>query len=416
MKGIYHFSLCCLLFLASMFMLPSCGGGGGGGGNGGEEPPSGTVIWSEKTDYGFNAEIYASVVDMNYIYTAGYNETCDVDVYESCSQWRIEKRSLRDGTLIDWISTAPTSTWDTAVAMTIANETLYVVGNDMTDSWRVENRSSLDLKVNWNVYSLPIPSTYDAAMALAKDSNYIYIAGYSNDESDNQAWRIEKRDIISGATVTFFDGDGILTSATGTSSVAMAIAVDPVNEELFIAGYDDLGWRIEKRSTNTGQLMPGFIDEENEGGVVHSVAGSANAIAIGGGYLYIAGHHDKDVFNASLRIEKRSLSDGSLAGYAEVTNSGDNSLTAIVLDSSCFYVAGYSMITSGNYEWHIEKRNFDLSLDSSFGTNGVVTRKFSDGDDTAWSIAIDPVNPYIYVSGYDSYPGHYQWRVEKIVK
>jgi hypothetical protein len=46
---------------------------------------------------------------------------------------------------------------------------------------------------------------------MAIDATYIYVAGYDSTVSaaDSQ-WRIEKRDITTGALVTAFDTDGIV--------------------------------------------------------------------------------------------------------------------------------------------------------------------------------------------------------------
>jgi len=74
---------------------------------------------------------------------------------------------------------------------------------------------------------------------------------------------------------------------------------------------------------------------------------------------------------------------------------------------------------SGNYQWRIEKRSLtDGSLVAGFGAGGVVTINPSTGFDMAWGIAID--STAMYVVGYDESPGpgsgNYQWRIEKRVK
>jgi hypothetical protein len=81
------------------------------------------------------------------------------------------------------------------------------------------------------------------------------------------------------------------------------------------------------------------------------------------------------------------------------------------------YVVGYDY--SPKYcRWRIEKRSLtDGSLVSAFGTGGVVTSKPSVGWDRAYSIAID--SAAMYVAGRDRSPGEledWQWRIEKRVK
>ena len=91
---------------------------------------------------------------------------------------------------------------------------------------------------------------------------------------------------------------------------------------------------------------------------------------------------------------------------------------SIAIDSTAMYVVGFDF-SPGNGQWRIEKRSLtDGSLVPGFGTGGVVTSNPSTGTDGAVGIAID--STAIYVVGCDESlgpgTGNLQWRIEKRVK
>jgi hypothetical protein len=388
--------------------------------------PPGAVGWSQTINPLSPSQAYAVAVQGPYIYIGGYNETATDCFGVPCSQWRIEKRNASNGSLVNGfgtggvLTTTATSEFDYIAAMTTDDTYLYAVGIDEHYGWRIDKRNLSDgaLDVTFGTqYSSPPLDSFDSANAVAKDSSSLYVAGYRDDGID-QMWLIEKRDINTGALVPAFDTDGVVTSAGGGgSNQAYAIALDPENNAMYIAGFDASGWRIEKRRLDTGALVTDF----SGGGVGHSVAGSANALATDGNYLYIVGQEEISFAYTRLRIEKRSLVDGSLVSSStDGPASGNDALYAIAVDAPYFYVTGYAKnpSTDGNYDWYVEKRALDtLGRETAFGTNGVVKRDLSTGgDDTSYAIAVDPADPFIYVSGYDSDPGYSEWRIEKIAK
>ncbi|HUC20989.1 MAG TPA: hypothetical protein VMR98_05885, partial [Candidatus Polarisedimenticolaceae bacterium] len=80
----------------------------------------------------------------------------------------------------------------------------------------------------------------------------IYIVG----ETDAQDWRIEKRDLTTGALVTAFDTDGIVDGAAATN-LPNGVATD--GTYLYVIGSDaSANWRIEKRDLTTGALVTAF--------------------------------------------------------------------------------------------------------------------------------------------------------------
>ena len=88
-------------------------------------------------------------------------------------------------------------------------------------------RMQLVKGATFSVTSAPSPTGYDEPSAITTDSNYIYVAG--KDLSSGQRWRIEKRDILTGALVTGFGSpNGYVISASATAE-PKAIIQDEAN-------------------------------------------------------------------------------------------------------------------------------------------------------------------------------------------
>ncbi len=107
------------------------------------------------------------------------------------------------------------------------------------------------------VISNPAESN-ETLFSIAVDSGYVYLAGYDKTLDDtNTQWRLEKRNITTGALDTTFDADGILTmNISDSSDIIYSIDVD--FNYIYIAGIDyspgDSQWRLEKRIKTTGGL------------------------------------------------------------------------------------------------------------------------------------------------------------------
>ncbi len=115
-----------------------------------------------------------------------------------------------------------------------------------------------------------ITSSLGRIFAIVIDSNYVYVAGHDSSAGGSEdQWRIEKRDKTTGALVNTFDSDGVvLSNPSSGGDYIWAAAVD--ENYIYVAGSDNsLGnsqWRIEKRDITTGALVNAF----NTNGVVQS--------------------------------------------------------------------------------------------------------------------------------------------------
>ena len=147
----------------------------------------------------------------------------------------------------------------------------------------------------------------------------------------------------------------------------------------------------------------------------------AQGVAVDSSGVYIAGY-DNSSGNMEWRIEKRGLTDGELtpsfgAGgvIQENPSPGYDEAYGVAVDSTGIYAIGYDNSPGGSdTQWRIEKRSLtDGSLIGAFGTGGVVTNNPSPGFEVAYGVTVDSSG--IYTVGEDNSPGgsDTQWRIEK---
>ncbi len=390
-----------------------------------------------------------------FMYVAGYEF-----FLANNSRWYIEKHNLSDGALVtafdtDGILTSnPSGGHDQAntIAIDTAGGFMYVAGyqsgyqptgdicsmdGNNIKCWRIEKRDlttgALVTAFGGDGSVTSDPTNVDDIIndiAIDTAGGFMYVVGMA---SSSLQWRIEKRNLSDGALVTAFDTDGVVVSdPTSGNDIPNTIAIDISGGFMYVAGYDNNGvgglaqWRIEKRNLTTGALVTAF---DTDGVVVSDPSGggdTANTIAIdtAGGFMYVAG--DESVAGATIdwRIEKRNLTTGALVtafdsdGIATSSPSPSNdSINTIAIDTTggFMYVAGNQ---SGNV-WRIEKRNLsDGALVTAFDTDGIVVSDPTTGADQANTIAIDTTGGFMYVAGYQAPGGGCTvgsncWRVEK---
>ena len=400
------FSFIGSLLFAGAALLAGCGGGGGGSDSGGGGTlKSGDKVWSIQSMPSTTVinEVRGIAKAGNNVYTVGYDTKPGGN-----EEWRIEIRTAATGSIVATFVSGATTTLG-------------------------------DAKAN--------------AIVTDPTSSSIFVVGYDTYVGNLFEWRIEKRDLTTGLTVSTFGTNGVITSSTGSDAVAYAVATGPTatydtTPSLYIAGYSttaggDLEWRIEKRNIVTGLSVTAF---GNNGVVTNSLdtpspglEAIAYGIAVGANALYVAGYDTKDVGVRSWRIEMRDLATGaSITTIRSLpTNSYgcDAEINGITVDQNSMYVIGYDFngdcmsanTNSFNYEWLIEKRNLLTGdLVAGFG-NGVkgpgvaytafpynpITKVVKDA--IPYAISIDATNNNMYVAGYWTYNASFdeQWRIEK---
>lgn len=210
-------------------------------------------------------------IDATAIYVVGF----DSNTVTSNSQWRIEKRRLDTGALIaafdgDGVVTSnPSVSSDLAYAIAIDSTYMYVVGFDAGPGfyqWHIEKRrldtGALDAAFDGDgIVTSSLCAANAVANSVAIDSTAIYVAGYDSCGSSSR-WRVEKRNINTGALVGSFGAGGVaLSDPTPSSDIPRSIAMDA--NAIYVAGEDGNGglqWRIEKRDSGGGGGGGSFVD------------------------------------------------------------------------------------------------------------------------------------------------------------
>jgi hypothetical protein len=379
---------------------------------------SASISWTITTDTDFNSGVFDSV-NVN-----GTGPAAELNLTYS------ESVLISNFGTNGIIAFNPSSGLDYARALAMDNDSIYIAGFDQVPGniqWRIEKRNKttgvLDLAFDGDGIVTTNPSANpDELFSIGIDSEYIYVVG-RDEAPGNRQWRIEKRNKTSGALVTAFDNDGIVTNnPTSGADSANSIVID--SNYIYVSGYqwgNQLQWRLEKRYKNNGSLVNAFDSD----GVInpdYSVEEDyINSIAIDSEFLYIAGHDSVPGYNDNRwRIEKRNKTTGALNtsfdGDGIVIVDPSTSLDrpgSIAVDSNYVYCAGWDSAPGlYDYQWRIEKRfKSNGSLDTKFDLDGILTNNPSTGTDYLFTMAINSTN--IFVGGLDQAPGNDQFRLEK---
>jgi len=282
-------------------------------------------------------------------------------------RWRIEKRDRLTGDLIAEFGSGgiilfnPSSGNDEVIALALDATGLYVAGYDNTpsnDQWRIEKRDMITGAVIWSKTTNP-SSGSDVIFSLAINASGIY-AGGSDSSPGNHRWRIEKRDLATGDLITGFGSSGVIAhNPSSGSDIVRALVVDATG--LFAGGYDAIPgndqWRIEKMDLTTGALISAFgsagvITLNPSSGIDQLVGMTTDGIA-----LFTTGR-DNAPGNAQWRTEKRNLTTGAVI-WSQTNNQSPNIdvSSGVCADGSSVYICGYDRtISSADLSWRVEKR------------------------------------------------------------
>ncbi len=311
----------------------------------------------------------AIAIDSTYMYVVG----------SDAAGIRIEKRRLDTGVLEtgfdgDGIITGAGGL--TAHEIAIDSTYLYLAGDEAAPTWRIEKRR-LDtgaLEPAFNIGGIVSDGTGLRAYGVAIDSTHMYVGGEET-AGATLDWRIEKRLLDTGALDATFGTSGVLTSVGGYRS----FQVGRDSTYLYLVGDNDAtpagDWYVEKRRQDTGALDASF----GTGGVVTSASTSESAqdLAVGSTYLYIAG----DDQSPDLRIEKRLTSDGSLI-LSEINVgvplAAENTPAVTPAEGTPFRLR--LLLHAGGTELWLDEGNFKLQFAEQSGTcdAGFVGESYAD--------------------------------------
>lgn len=313
-------------------------------------------------------ELSGIAVDASGVYVTGTQDIC-----LGCNgKWRIEKRDLTTGITIWSQISDPSGNPDGSNAITVDSSGVYVVGtvgiSIFNWAWRVEKR---DLLTGDTIWTRTIDVTFagDSPLSITADPSGIYVAGaiFDTTAGSGDKWRIEKRDLTTGAIIWVQGGNGERAQGITHDTSGIYVVGDGI-----VSG-SDYNWRIEKRNLTNGTLIPSF----GTGGIALSNPSAdidnATAVSADMNGIYISGVYYNSA-DPQWRMEHRDLISGILL-CTTISNpsAGVDNAYAITNDTSGIYIAGTDLITAGD-EWRIEKYNFicdtsSLSLEDIGNTN-----------------------------------------------
>ncbi len=248
------------------------------------------------------------------------------------------------------------------------------------------------------------------ANGVAIDSSgNVYVAG---EQATNGTDWFMRKFTPTGALDTSWGSSGVLTYNSGGTQFdyARAIIVDP-NKNIFVAGSqgtNSADWAIRKYDA-TGTLdtswgSSGMINY-NSGGAQTDMA-YAITMNTSTGDIYVGGFQGTGGRDWAIR---KYTSGGSLdtswgsSGMVTYNSGGTNTdeIRGIGLDSdNNLYVVGY-LATNGG-DWAARKYTSTGALDTSWGISGMVTYNSGNTYDIAYSFALDQ-SKNIYIGGHTGY-------------
>lgn len=306
---------------------------------------TGAVIWTQTADRGSGGPyewVEGVSVDGTGVYLSGHERT------PTGYRWRIEKRDLNDGTIL-WTQTVLDGSTNLANANALDATGLYTAGQDYVGGsndfqWRVEKRDLSTGNVTWAT-TTNVSGNQDIPHGIAVDATGAYTVGYDNG-AGNFGWRIDKRNLSTGAV--------IWTQTNNPSSggdFAYAVAIDATG--IYVAGTDQTAgndqWRIEKRDLSSGAVIWTQTNNPSAGSDI------PRSVTVDGTGVYITGK-DNSPGNDQWRLEKRDLSTGAII-WTQTSNlsTGVDYPWGITNDNDYLYIVGEDF-SSGNAELRIERR------------------------------------------------------------
>lgn len=356
----------------------------------------GDLVWTQVNNFSSWGDGALGVAtDDSGIYVVGV----DAILGSNNGQWRVEKRSKTDGSIV-WSKTLNLSIYnESAWGVAVDATGIYVVGEDYVaglGQWHMEKRSLVDGSLIWTQVN-NFSNNRETAYKVAVDSTGIYIVGF--DEvlpSLNKQWRMQKRNLSTGALIW-----NQISNPGAGGDEAKDIAVDTTG--IYVVGGDSAaGWqmRIEKRNLSTGALIWSQISNPT---AAYEYAVGVDVDSTG---VYIGGY-DTSTNNNYWRVEKRNLSTGALI-WSQVNNATTyiKQVFGSAIDNSGFYLVGQD-----SSRWRIEKRDLTSGAQLWNRFNALSALSYN----IPFSAEVDSTG--IYVVGQDNVGtplvANTQWRIEK---
>lgn len=269
---------------------------------------TGVSIWNVASDpvniFSNDDVANAVAVDPSGVYVVGWDNMLSGS--GRGSEWRIEKRTLAGGATIGAFGTSgvirsdPTANEDAAQAIAVDATSIYVGGHE-NNVWRIEKRDKTTGALTWSQTS--VSGGTITVSGIAVDASGVYVVG--------SPWIIEKRLLGTGALDGAFGTGGVVNVGLNYGSItAVKIDPTPTTGGLYITGWQDntvfgtnSEWRMEKRDLTTGALLCLYTNDPQN---TECCGDNSTAITLNTTDVYVAGS-DAVTTNYEWRIEKYSL-------------------------------------------------------------------------------------------------------------
>ena len=239
-----------------------------------------------------------------------------------------------------------------------------------------------------------IGSAGDRGRAVRIDANgKIVVGGYSYNGSD-QDFAVVRYD-TDGSLDTDFHSDGKATAAVGTGNDEAHAMVLDADGNILLAGHSVVGSHpdIALAAFTAGGEPAAILDRGITTTAIGSGADEANAVAVDAdGKIVLAGYSfGTNADFALVRYNEDGSLDTGFDSDGRVTTaigSGADEAEAVAVQPDGKIVAAGYRAASGNDDFAVVRYNADGSLDTGFGTGGKVTTAVGSGASRAQAIAV----------------------------
>jgi hypothetical protein len=381
----------------------------------------------------------AMASDGTYLYLVG-------GAIPSDEEWRIEKRDFIDGSLVGTFGSGgvefsdPSTGDDRAIDVVISGSHLYVAGTEWIQSgpdsyaWRVEKRSLVDgtLDVTFGTGGAVVtPGLGDFdVVSIAADSSHFYLAGCAEAApigGGDVQFRIEKRSLADGSLDSNFGSSGVIEGNPNSAMLDGVMDVIVQGGYLYLAGgraldmgspsTSDSEAFVQKRSVVDGALDPSFgasgevvFDDSAGNDFAISLATDGTSI-----FVLVTRETAQGTDIHDWVLEKRDLATGA-TGTGQLLNVQKDRFSPIgaLFHSGSHVYTGTLEDNAGDRAWNVQKRAVsDLSLDTAFASSGILLINPSLSDDRLKSLHLE--GGVLFVGGReDTGASDYGWRVEAV--
>jgi uncharacterized delta-60 repeat protein len=266
---------------------------------------------------------------------------------------------------------------------------------------RLDTSFHEDGKVTTNIST----NDYARSVAIQPDGDIVVVGkSWVEDQYDFTVVRY----LQDGSLDSTFSGDGkvttnIIADTTGSADDAYSVALQ-LNGKIIVAGHSHLGSQIDfavVRYNSDGSLDTSF---DGDGKVTTNLGeyAVARSVALHNDKIIAAGSSSNGF--AVVRYEQDGRLDTTFSGDGKITTSiGDDSLSDASLQSDGKIIIAGTSYVNGSDDFAVVQYSQSGSLDTTFGTGGIVTTNIAirKSTDHARSIAIQQDGKIIIVGESD---------------